>query len=92
MARSAALDSRQQTLVYSALPLTIYREIAAHLEQVTGVRTSLTPAQFDRFDYQQSQIESLVISYTDEFDERDRSLVTAILDYYAHRHGSYQLS
>ncbi len=40
----------------------------------------------------QSQIGSLEINYTETFQESDRALVTAILDYYAQRHGSYQLS
>ncbi len=92
MTRSTALESRQQTIVYPALPLAVYREIAAHLEQVNGVRAALRPREFDRFDYHQSQIGSLAIDYTTDFDDRDRPLVTAILDYYAERHGSYQLS
>jgi hypothetical protein len=62
------------------------------LEQVQGVETHLTPQQFQQFDYHQSQIGSLEINYTEAFQESDRSLVTAILDYYAQRHGSYQLS
>jgi len=50
------------------------------------------PQQFQQFDYHQSQIGSLEINYTETFQESDRALVTAILDYYAQRHGSYQLS
>jgi hypothetical protein len=92
MTGSAAIESRQRTIVYPALPLAVYREIAAHLEQITGVRVTLQPRRFDRFDYCQSQIESLVIHYTAEFEDNDSALVTAILDYYAARHGSYQLS
>jgi hypothetical protein len=91
MARSTPIETWQQTIIYPFLSLTLYREIAAHLEQVNGVRTTLTPQTSDRFDYQQSQIGSLKIDYAPEFDARDRVLVEAILGYYAHRHGSYQL-
>jgi hypothetical protein len=89
--RSIAIQQKQ-TIIYPRMPLAIYREIASHLEQVQGVETHLTPQQFQQFDYHQSQIGSLEINYTETFQESDRTLVTAILDYYAQRHGSYQLS
>ncbi|MEG3436187.1 hypothetical protein V0288_03570 [Pannus brasiliensis CCIBt3594] len=92
MARSTALEPRQQTIIYPDLPLAIYREIAAHLEQVNGVRATLTPAPPDRFDYRHSQIGSLQIEYTEDFIDRDGERVRSILDYYANRHGSYRLS
>ena len=89
--RSIAIQQKQ-TIIYPRMPLAIYRELASHLEQVQGVETHLTPQQFQQFDYHQSQIGSLEINYTQAFQESDRTLVTAILDYYAQRHGSYQLS
>jgi hypothetical protein len=89
--RSIAIQQKQ-TIIYPRMPLAIYRELASHLEQVQGVETHLTPQQFQQFDYHQSQIGSLEINYTEAFQESDRTLVTAILDYYAQRHGSYQLS
>ena len=89
--RSIAIQQKQ-TIIYPRMPLAIYRELASHLEQVQGVETHLTPQQFQQFDYHQSQIGSLEINYTEAFQESDRSLVTAILDYYAQRHGSYRLS
>jgi hypothetical protein len=89
--RSIAIQQKQ-TIIYPRMPLAIYRELASHLQQVQGVETHLTPQQFQQFDYHQSQIGSLEINYTEAFQESDRSLVTAILDYYAQRHGSYQLS
>ncbi len=89
--RSIAIQQKQ-TIIYPRMPLAIYRELASHMEQVQGVETHLTPQQFQQFDYHQSQIGSLEINYTETFQESDRTLVTAILDYYAQRHGSYQLS
>lgn len=89
--RSIAIQQKQ-TIIYPRMPLAIYRELASHLQQVQGVETHLTPQQFQQFDYHQSQIGSLEINYTETFQESDRALVTAILDYYAQHHGSYQLS
>ena len=89
--RSIAIQQKQ-TIIYPRMPLAIYRELASHLQQVQGVETHLTPQQFQQFDYHQSQIGSLEINYTETFQESDRTLVTAILGYYAQRHGSYQLS
>ena len=89
--RSIAIQQKQ-TIIYPRMPLAIYRELASHLQQVQGVETHLTPQQFQQFDYHQSQIGSLEINYTETFQESDRTLVTAILDYYAQGHGSYQLS
>jgi hypothetical protein len=89
--RSIAIQQKQ-TIIYPRMPLAIYRELASHLQQVQGVETHLTPQQFQQFDYHQSQIGSLEINYTETFQESDRTLVTAILDYYAQRHGPYQLS
>lgn len=89
--RSIAIQQKQ-TIIYPQMSLAIYRELASHLQQVQGVETHLTPQQFQQFDYHQSQIGSLEINYTETFQESDRALVTAILDYYAQRHGSYQLS
>lgn len=89
--RSIAIQQKQ-TIIYPRMSLAIYRELASHLQQVQGVETHLTPQQFQQFDYHQSQIGSLEINYTEAFQESDRALVTAILDYYAQHHGSYQLS
>lgn len=89
--RSIAVHQKQ-TIIYRQMPLAIYREIASHLQQVQGVETHLTPRQFQQFDYHQSQIGSLEINYAEAFQESDRPLVTAILDYYAQHHGSYQIS
>ena len=89
--RSIAIQQKQ-TIIYPRMPLAIYRELASHLQQVQGVETDLTPQQFQQFDYHQSQIGSLEINYSEAFQESDRTLVTAILDYYAQRHGPYQLS
>jgi hypothetical protein len=79
-----------EAIVYPNMPLAVYREIAAHLQQVQGVRVLLTPQTSQTFDYQASQIEALQIEYTSDFQPGDKVKVEAILDYYAQRHGRYQ--
>ena len=79
-----------RVIVYPDLPLAIYREIAAHLQQVQGVRVSLTPQTSLTFNYQDSQVEALEIEYTDDFEPSYQAQVETILDYYAQRHGPYR--
>lgn len=72
------------------LPLAVYREVAAHLRQVTGVETGLMPQTSQQFDYSQSQIGSLWIQYTDAVDAEGRERVSQILAYYQNRHGAWE--
>jgi len=80
-----------QVIVYPDLPLAIYREIAAHLQQVKGVSVSLNPQTSPNFSYQTSQIEALELEYTADFEPSQKVEVQGILDYYAQRHGNYQV-
>ena len=73
------------------LPLTVYREVAAHLRQVEGVETGLIPQQSQRFDYSDSQVGGLWIQYPDGFDLVDRQRVDRILAYYGDRYGAWEL-
>lgn len=73
----------------AGLPLTVYREVAAHLHQVDGVRTELVPQRSPEFNYSQSQIDSLWIEYEVEVSgvaER----VQQILAYYGDRYGKWE--
>jgi hypothetical protein len=80
--------AQPEKIVYPNLPLAVYREIAAHLRQVTGVQVELLPQQEKQFDYQQSQVGGLHVSYANELSEGDRQLVETILNYYGDRYGS----
>lgn len=72
------------------LPLTVYREVAAHLRQVEGVETGLIPQQSQRFDYNDSQVGALWIQYPEKFDLLDRERVDRILAYYGDRYGAWE--
>lgn len=88
--QQTAIEQQREQIVYPQLPLAIYREIAAHLRQVVGVEVVLIPQASRQFDYHQSQIGGLSISYPINLSDRDRQLIESILDYYARIHGSYQ--
>ena len=77
------------------LPLAVYREVAAHLRQVTGVDAGLIvkPLQCDRetFDYHASQIDSLWLKYSSNLSPANRRQIQAILDYYGKRYQPWEL-
>lgn len=68
-----------KTITFPRLPLAIYRELAAHLRQVEGVDVDLIPQTSTDFDYFQSQIAGVSISYPSGTNEER---VQQILDYY----------
>lgn len=76
------------------LPLAVYREVIAHLNQVTGVKTGLVTKSSDggsaAFAYSASQIEALWIEYAQDLPTANLSQITAILDYYGDRYESWQ--
>lgn len=82
-----AAQSGRYELVYPGLPLAVYREIAAHLRQVDEVDAGLTSQQIGQFDYQQSQVGSLWIQYSEDIEPRGQEQVEKILAYYSSRFG-----
>jgi hypothetical protein len=68
----------KEKIEFAGLPLAVYREIAAHLHQVEGVEVGLIPQSSQQFDYNQSQIGGLWISWTpnssSNFDLLSKSL------------------
>lgn len=76
------------------LPLAVYREVAAHLRQVTGVNTGLIvkPVQGDgeAFDYYASQIEALWLEYPQDLANESKKRVRTILDYYGKRYQPWE--
>lgn len=81
---------RQERFACPQLPLAVYREVAAHLRQVEGVKTGLIQERSQQFNYQQSQIAALWIEYPADLDTRYRQQIQEILDYYAQRFGPWQ--
>ena len=86
-----------QQLICPQLPLAVYREVAAHLRQVIGVETnlimrSLEHDRAENFDYYQSQVAALKISYGSQVSTVDRERIAEILDYYAQRYSPWQVA
>ncbi|MBD2778736.1 hypothetical protein [Iningainema tapete] len=69
-----------------AVPLAVYRELAAHLCQVEGVEVGLIPQTSQNFDYNQSQIGGLWIEYTPNSHPQSQQRVEQILAYYQNRY------
>lgn len=72
------------------MPLAVYREAAAHLQQVLGVKVALLPQSSPTFAYLQSQIAGLAIDYPEDCDRDRQQQIEAILAYYAKRHGNWE--
>ncbi|OUL24094.1 hypothetical protein BV372_29135 [Nostoc sp. T09] len=77
----------KEKIEFAGLPLAVYREIAAHLRQVEGLEVGLIPQSSQQFDYHQSQIEGLWISWISNPTSAARQLVQQILAYYQNRYG-----
>jgi hypothetical protein len=60
----------------------MYKELSAHLSQVTGVSTELHWQDAQNFDYNDSQIGAISISYSQEFRPESADLVQKILNHY----------
>jgi hypothetical protein len=77
-------------LVCPGLPLAVYREVAAHLRQVTGVDAGLLPQSSQKFDYLRSQVGGLWIRYGSEVTVASQQRVEQILAYYGDRYGAWE--
>lgn len=71
------------------LPLAVYREVAAHLRQVSGVEVDLLPQTATQFNYYDSQVGGLKIFYT-LADQVAQQRVEQILTYYGDRYGDWE--
>ncbi|MEH2351268.1 MAG: hypothetical protein V7K55_25335 [Nostoc sp.] len=76
----------KEKIEFAGLPLAVYRELAAHLCQVEGVEVDLIPQSSQQFDYNQSQIGGLSISWTANSGSESRQQVNQILAYYQNRY------
>ena len=88
-------QNQQQQLTCPQLPLAVYREVAAHVRQVKGVDASLILRSTnhnptEKFDYYQSQVAALQISYAENTEENASQKVTAILEYYGQRYRPWE--
>jgi hypothetical protein len=95
MQSSTTSPATKQRLTCPQLPLAVYREVAAHLRQVTGVNTSLIMRSLEhdpeeKFDYYQSQVAALEINYGADIAETEKLIISEILDYYAQRYAAWE--
>ncbi len=71
---------------YPYLPLAVYREVAAHLRQVAGLRVELLPQTDLRFDYSLSQLGGLHLHWDEQTYPQAATQAKAILNYYRQRY------
>lgn len=93
MHSSVTEDKIRYQLVNPELPLAVYREVAAHLRQVTRVKTGTIVRPLnseEEFDYGKSQIEALWIEHPQDLSDRHKQQIQKILDYYARRYRPWQ--
>ncbi|MFN6460438.1 MAG: hypothetical protein RMZ41_001140 [Nostoc sp. DedVER02] len=76
----------KEKIEFAGLPLAVYREIVAHLRQIEGVGVDLIPQSSQQFDYNQSQIDGLSISWAANSGLESRQRFNQILAYYQNRY------
>jgi hypothetical protein len=80
-----------KSLSWAEMPLAVYREVAAHLRQVSGVEVELLPQTATRFNYTLSQVGGLQIQVNPSASAADETRVLEILNYYGDRFGPWQV-
>ena len=86
------MASHSVRVIYSNLPLAVYLELAAHIRQVQGVKTTLLENPHQDFNYLASQVGGLEISYPSMASHQEKTQVEKILNHYRQIHGDYELS
>jgi hypothetical protein len=76
----------QEKIEFAGLPLAVYREIAAHLRQLSGLEVDLIAQNSTQFDYNQSQISGLKITWLPDAPLESRQRAQQILLYYQNRY------
>ncbi|MEM9244132.1 MAG: hypothetical protein AAGA67_00105 [Cyanobacteria bacterium P01_F01_bin.153] len=87
----AANKGSSLQLTIQRLPLAVYREIAAHLQQLEGVSVTLMEQTSKDFDYLQSQVGGIELTFLGSScfkDGGDR--LVEILNHYAARFGPWE--
>lgn len=77
----------KEKIEFAGLPLAVYQEIVAHLRQVEGVKADLIPQSSQIFDYNQSQVSGLWISFASNSSSETQQRVQQILAFYQNRYG-----
>ena len=75
------------TICNPQIPLAVYRELAAHLQQIEGVAVEFLATSKERaFGYLDSQLGGLKIHGVDRLADVDRTRLDLILSYYTDRY------
>ena len=82
-------NQKERKITCNRLPLAVYREIVAHLRQVDGVSADLLPQTSKDFDYLQSQVGGLRVSYPNKSDTETQ--INGILAYYENKYGKWDV-
>jgi hypothetical protein len=86
-----AVQMIPQSLSWAKMPLSVYREVAAHLRQLSGVEVELLTQTATQFDYTLSQVGGLRIQVPPSISETDAARILEILNYYGDRFGAWQV-
>ena len=87
---NAIHQSSSLQLTIEQLPLAVYREIAAHLQQLEGVSVTFIEQTSKDFDYLQSQVGGLKLTFPNGFSFQDGGdRLVEILNHYAARFGPW---
>ncbi len=73
------------------LPLAVYREVAAHLQQLEGIAVDFLVPNDRSFSYTESQLGGLEISGIDRLTELELDRFNRILSYYADRYQPWEI-
>jgi len=84
-----AVVEKREKVARARVPLAVYRELAAHLQQVRGVAVEILPQASQEFDYLQSQVGGLLLRYPAGLEASETQNLEAILASYARRYGPW---
>jgi hypothetical protein len=79
------------TICNKLLPLAVYREVVAHLQQIEGITIVVLPAADREFSYTHSQLGGLEIAGADRLERSDLVRLEQILNYYANRFKPWEI-
>lgn len=83
-------SQQEEMIKIPSLSLAVYREIAAHLQQLDGVEVEIIPQSSTSFSYFKSQVEGLRLSYPSTLATGEKQRLQEILNYYEKRHGQWE--
>jgi hypothetical protein len=79
------------TISNDQMPLAVYREVAAHLQQIEGIAVAFLDPTERVFSYTESQLGGLEIIGADRLKDPDRIWIDRLLSYYADRYNPWEI-